>query len=122
MSPLLMRHFTQALDGIGALSHLGSDFYRVRRDNDVITEIANRYTASAQVWWVRVGMSDGTGYRGGRLLVEVTYERVTWDDVKRRQRRYPTSDYYLFSNPIKAAEYVASLFGYAQPALCSCAA
>lgn len=115
-----MRHFTQALDGIGATKHFTDDLYRVRRTEDVITEIAYRYHLGDRIWWVRIQLSDGTGYRPGRLLTEVTYERVTWDDVRNRQRRSIATDYVTFYSPVRAAEYVAGLLGYSRKAECEC--
>lgn len=119
-SPLLMRHFTQALDGIGATKSFDPTIIRVNNRGGVITEVAYRYHLGDRIWWARIQLSDGTGYRPGMVLVEVTYERVTWDDIRNRQRRSIATDYLPFANPIRAAEYVAGLFGYTQPAECTC--
>lgn len=119
-SPLLMRHFTQALDGIGATKHFTDDLYRVRRTEDVITEVGYRYHLGDRIWWVGIRLSDGTGYRPGNLLTEVTYERVWWDDRTNRQHRSIATDYATFYNPVRAAEYVAGLLGYVPKSECEC--
>lgn len=120
-SPML-KHFTQSLEGIGAIKHFDGapEKYLVSRKSDLITEVTNRYMPTCSVWRVRAMMSDGMGYRPGRVLLEVTYERASWDDWRKRQIRFSTSDYHTFYSPVKAARYLAGLFGYVEKETCEC--
>lgn len=133
---LLLKHFFQSLRGIGAMDSFGHGAkrrVRIKRNQHTHSHYARtgwRFTPShgqpERIVWVEVCVRPDWAPNPGLLEVTYcyTYTVPGYSSPNTGRWVHARDDWQhrtaVFTNPVKAAEYVAGYLGYAEEPSCEC--